>query len=152
MEFIHLKPLHQLFLCVCVYVLDIFEIGSRELFAQAGFKPQSSWSLLPEWLELQVWVTSTWQLLCFMAQQGNCTLQTMIYFKITRRVWRFFFFFFWWDWGLNSGFQACKADALLLEPHHQLILLWLFLEMEFLELFNWLVSSCDPQDLNLPSS
>jgi hypothetical protein len=26
-------------------VMGFFEIGSHELFAQAGFKPQSSWSL-----------------------------------------------------------------------------------------------------------
>jgi hypothetical protein len=25
---------------------------------------------------------------------------------------------FWWDWSLNSGFHACKAGILLLEPHH----------------------------------
>jgi hypothetical protein len=29
-------------------VLGIFEIGSYELFAQAGFEPWSSWSLPPE--------------------------------------------------------------------------------------------------------
>jgi hypothetical protein len=28
-------------------------MGSRELFAQAGFEPRSSWSLPPEWLGLQ---------------------------------------------------------------------------------------------------
>jgi hypothetical protein len=26
-----------------------------------------------------------------------------------------FFFFFWWDWGLNSGFHACKVGVLPLE-------------------------------------
>jgi hypothetical protein len=31
-----------------VFVLGIFEIGSCELFAWAGFKPQSSWSLPPK--------------------------------------------------------------------------------------------------------
>jgi hypothetical protein len=35
-----------------------FEIESHELFAQAGFKPWSSWSLPPEWLGLQAWATS----------------------------------------------------------------------------------------------
>jgi hypothetical protein len=34
--------------------------------------------------------------------------------------------FFWWDWGLNSGLHACKGGTLLLEPHLQSILLWLF--------------------------
>jgi hypothetical protein len=33
---------------------------------------------------------------------------------------------FWWGWGLNSGLCGCKAGALLLEPHLQSILLWLF--------------------------
>jgi hypothetical protein len=35
----------------------------------------------------------------------------------------------WWDWGLNSGLHTCKAGALLLQPHLQFILLWLFLEI-----------------------
>jgi hypothetical protein len=30
------------------FVMGIFEMGSRELFAQAGLKPRSSWSLPPE--------------------------------------------------------------------------------------------------------
>jgi hypothetical protein len=30
-------------------VLGFFKIGSCELLIQAGFKPQSSWSVLPEW-------------------------------------------------------------------------------------------------------
>jgi hypothetical protein len=30
------------------------------------------------------------------------------------------------DWGLNLGLCTCKAGALLLEPHLQSILLWLF--------------------------
>jgi hypothetical protein len=35
-------------------------------------------------------------------------------------------FVFWWDWGLNSGLHIHKASVLLLEPHLQSILLWLF--------------------------
>jgi hypothetical protein len=35
-----LEPLHQPF-----FALGIFHIGSHELFAWAGFKPWSSWSL-----------------------------------------------------------------------------------------------------------
>jgi uncharacterized membrane protein YGL010W len=35
-----------------VFVLGIFEIESFELFAWAGFQPQSSWYLLPEYLGL----------------------------------------------------------------------------------------------------
>jgi hypothetical protein len=36
----------------CVF----FEIGPCELFAQAGFKLQSSWYLPPEYIDFQVWV------------------------------------------------------------------------------------------------
>jgi hypothetical protein len=35
----------------------------------------------------------------------------------------FFGFFFLWDWVLNSGLRNCKADALVLEPHLQSIML-----------------------------
>jgi hypothetical protein len=42
-----LKLLHQTFLCKCV-----FEIGSRELVAWAGFKPRSSWSTYSEYFSL----------------------------------------------------------------------------------------------------
>jgi hypothetical protein len=47
---LELRAYTSLFLCV----LGIFKIGSRELFARAGFKPQSSCSLPPEQLGLQV--------------------------------------------------------------------------------------------------
>jgi hypothetical protein len=50
---LHLEPLHQPF-----FVKGFFEIGSWELFAWAGFGPQSSWSLPPEYLGLQVWAAS----------------------------------------------------------------------------------------------
>jgi hypothetical protein len=43
-------------------VLGIFEIGAGKLFAQAGLEPQSSWSLPPEWLGLQVWAAGTKQI------------------------------------------------------------------------------------------
>jgi hypothetical protein len=36
----------------------------------------------------------------------------------------FFSFLFCWDRGLNSGLHACKAGALLLQPHLQSILLY----------------------------
>jgi hypothetical protein len=39
---LHLEPLHHPYFCE-----GFFKIGSRELFSQAGFKPQSSWSLPP---------------------------------------------------------------------------------------------------------
>jgi hypothetical protein len=39
----HLEPLHHPF-----FVMGFFETGSCKLFAQAGFEPQSSWSLPPE--------------------------------------------------------------------------------------------------------
>jgi hypothetical protein len=35
-------------------VMGFLEIGSHKLFAWAGFKPGSSWSLPPEYLGLQV--------------------------------------------------------------------------------------------------
>jgi hypothetical protein len=37
-----------------------------------------------------------------------------------------FFVLFLGDWGLNAGLCTCKAGTLLLEPHVQSILLWLF--------------------------
>jgi hypothetical protein len=37
------------------FVKGFFEIGSRKLFAWSGFKPQSSWSLPPEYLGLPAW-------------------------------------------------------------------------------------------------
>jgi hypothetical protein len=40
----HLEPLQKR----PVFVKVVFEIGSHKLFAWAGFKPQSSWSLPPE--------------------------------------------------------------------------------------------------------
>jgi hypothetical protein len=43
-----------------LFVMGVFEIGSHELFAQASFEPQSSWSLSPELLGLQAWDTGTW--------------------------------------------------------------------------------------------
>jgi hypothetical protein len=39
------------------FVLDIFEIWSRELFAWVGFELQFSWSLPAELLGLQIWAT-----------------------------------------------------------------------------------------------
>jgi hypothetical protein len=44
---------------------------------------------------------------------------------------------FWWDWDFNSGLYACKADALLLQPHLQPILHFalVILVMESLKLF-----------------
>jgi hypothetical protein len=47
-------------------------------------------------------------------------------FDMEHRGVRDFFFFFLWDWGLNSGLCVCKAGTLLLEPHLQSILFWLF--------------------------
>jgi hypothetical protein len=37
-----------------------FKIASLYLFAWAGFEPWSSWSLPPEWLELQVWASGAY--------------------------------------------------------------------------------------------
>jgi hypothetical protein len=41
---LHLEPLHQPYFCE-----GIFEIGSCELFAHAGFQPPSIWSLPPNY-------------------------------------------------------------------------------------------------------
>jgi hypothetical protein len=49
---LHLEPLHQPF-----SVMAIFKIGSHQLFAQTGFKPQSFLSLPPDQVGLQVWAT-----------------------------------------------------------------------------------------------
>jgi hypothetical protein len=49
---LHGEPLHQPF-----FVMGIFEIGSHELFAQAGFELRSSWSRSPEKVGLQAWAT-----------------------------------------------------------------------------------------------
>jgi hypothetical protein len=52
--------------------------------------------------------------------------------------------------GLNSGLHACKAGTLLLEPHLQFILLWIFWGLA-----NYLprvASNSDPPNLNLPIS
>jgi hypothetical protein len=57
-------------------------------------------------------------------------------------------FVFWWEWGLNSGLCACKAGTLLLEPHLQSTLLWLFLTNSLLGL----ASNHNPPDFSLPSS
>jgi hypothetical protein len=45
------------------------------------------------------------------------------------------FLFLWWDLGFNSGLYGCKAGTLLLEPHLQPILLWLFWRWGSHELF-----------------
>jgi hypothetical protein len=58
----------------------------------------------------------------------------------------------WWNWGLNSGLHACKTGALLLEPHLQPILLWLFWRCGLRNYLHRLVSNLNPLDLNLPSS
>jgi hypothetical protein len=48
--------------------MGFFEIGSFELFAQAGFELPSSSSLPPQQLGLQAWVTGAW-LLLFLSHQ-----------------------------------------------------------------------------------
>jgi hypothetical protein len=42
-QVLHLEPLHHPF-----FVKGTFMIGSWELFTQTGYKPWSSWFLLPE--------------------------------------------------------------------------------------------------------
>jgi hypothetical protein len=62
------------------------------------------------------------------------------------------FFFFCWDWGLNSGICTCKAGALLLEPHPQSILLWLFWRWGLLSPLPRLDWNLDLPDLSFPYS
>jgi hypothetical protein len=54
-----------------------------------------------------------------------------------------FYLFFWWDWGLTSGLHTCKVGTLLLEPHLQSILLWLF--------WRWGLENLDSSSLSLLS-
>jgi hypothetical protein len=55
-------------------------------------------------------------------------------------------------WCLNSGVHACKSGFLLLKPHLQFILLWLFGDGEVLNYLPRLASNLYPPDLSLPSS
>jgi hypothetical protein len=52
---------------------------------------------------------------------------------------------------LNIGLHAYKAGTLLLEPHFQSILLWLFWRWGLVNYLPRLASNLDPPDLNLPS-
>jgi hypothetical protein len=61
-------------------------------------------------------------------------------------------FFFWWDWDLNSRFCVCKAGVLLLELHHQSILLWLFWRWNLMNYFLGLALNLDPLYFSLLSS
>jgi hypothetical protein len=54
----------------------------------------------------------------------------------------------WWDWGLNSGLRVCKAGTLLLEPHLQSILLWLFLRWGLVNSLLWLASNLDSPNVS----
>jgi hypothetical protein len=60
---------------------------------------------------------------------GTCVLVlrftrvTLLYFLLSLS------FFFWWDWSLNSGLHACTVGTVQLEPHLQVIFLWLFWKM-----------------------
>jgi hypothetical protein len=42
-------------------VMGFLREGLTNYLPGAGFEPWSSWSLPPEWLGLQVWVTGAWQ-------------------------------------------------------------------------------------------
>jgi hypothetical protein len=55
-------------------VLGFFEIGSSELFAQAGFQSWSSWSLPPESLGLQVQANGTRLTLLFWGKNFRFVL------------------------------------------------------------------------------
>jgi hypothetical protein len=53
---------------------------------------------------------------------------------------------------LNSRLCTCKAGALLLEPHPQSILLWLFWRLSLTNYLAGLALNCDPLNFSLPSS
>jgi hypothetical protein len=57
-----------------------------------------------------------------------------------------------WDWGLDSGFCACKANAVPLDPHLQSILLWLYWRWGLENYLPGLASNLDLPDLSLSSS
>jgi hypothetical protein len=63
-----------------------------------------------------------------------------------------FLFLFWWDWNLNLGLRAHKAGILLIDPHFQSILFWLFWRWGVVNYLPGLVSNHDPPDLSLPRS
>jgi hypothetical protein len=52
--------------------------------------------------------------------------------------------------GLNSGPRACKAGILLLEPHLQSILIWLFWRWNLTNCLSGLASNHSPSDLSFP--
>jgi hypothetical protein len=53
-----------------------------------------------------------------------------------------FCFSFWWDWGLNSGFHACKAD--FSHTSCQSILLWSFWRWALANYLPGLALNCNP--------
>jgi hypothetical protein len=61
-------------------------------------------------------------------------------------------FFFLVDQGLNSGLCTCKASVLLLEPHLQSILLWLFGRWGLKKYLPRLALNSNPPDLRLSST
>jgi hypothetical protein len=63
-----------------------------------------------------------------------------------------YLFIYWWDWSLNSGLCTRKAGALPLEPHLQVIVLWLFWRWGPHELFIGTGLKPQSSDLSLPSS
>jgi hypothetical protein len=73
----------------------------------------------------------------------------LTYYRCIFWQWALFYFtffclFIWWDWGLNSGFHACKAGSPVLKPHLQSILLWLFWRWALENYFPGLASNWDP--------
>jgi hypothetical protein len=58
----------------------------------------------------------------------------------------------WGDWDLNSGLHTCKAGTLLLKPHLQSILLWLFWRWGLAIYLHGLALNLDPPNLSLTNS
>jgi hypothetical protein len=61
------------------------------------------------------------------------------------------FIYFLLKLGLNKGLHACKAGALMLGPHLQSILFWLFWRWGLLNYFPRLALNHDPPYVSLPS-
>jgi hypothetical protein len=74
---LHLKLLYQ-----PVFVMGFFKIGSHKLFAQAGFKLQSFWSLPPEYLGLQVWATGPQHIYYCINDNMNLPLMRLLWVSL----------------------------------------------------------------------
>jgi hypothetical protein len=61
----------------------------------------------------------------------------------------FFIFLMGLGFELSASIHTCKAGALLLKPHLQSILLWLFWRWDLVNYLPRLASNCNPPNLPL---